>query len=150
MADSIHNVTIKATLDSSTISGSSGSGGASGSNVGAAAQTIAAGAQTTAAAEMSIALKSLSVQLRSFAVTAVGLNGTIQNLKLISQQLTNGFKVTTMHLTAFSSALEKLNLISKDMYNALEAASSDAAESLNSLANNVSDGSDKATENLSK
>lgn len=107
MADTTHNVTIKATLDTSSISGSGSSGGSasssnSASNLAAGAQIAGAGAQTAAASAM---IQSFS-QLKT---NVLGFSGVLKQLNNQTRLLYYGFTLLYSKISALEAGVVKVN-----------------------------------------
>ena len=100
MADTTHNVTIKATLDTSSISSAGSSGGsAPASN---SASTIAAGAQLAAASSMVQAMAQLKISMVGFALV-------LKNLEVQTIIIYNGFGLLNSKLAALTQVVARVH-----------------------------------------
>ena len=107
MADTTHNVTIKATLDTSSNLGYGSSGGSttssnSASTIAAGAQIAGAGAQTAAASAMIQSFSQLKTSILGFA-------GVLKQLDIQTRTLHNGFSLLYGRLTEISFSVGKAN-----------------------------------------
>ena len=107
MADTTHNVTIKATLDTSSISGNGSSGGTasssnSASNLAGGAQIVGAGAQIAGASAMIQSFSQLKTSILGFA-------GVLKQLDIQTRTLHNGFSLLYGKLTEISFSVGKVN-----------------------------------------
>lgn len=105
MADTTHNVTIKATLDTSSISGSGSSGGsASSSNP---ASTIAAGAQIAGAGAQNVAASAMIQAVSQLKTSIVGFVGTLSHLEAQTRILHSGFSLLYSKMTELTYCVSK-------------------------------------------
>ena len=100
MADTTHNVTIKATLDTSSVSGYGSSGGTSSSSN--PASTLAAGAQTVAASAMVQTVSQLKASI-------VGFVGVLNHLEIQTRILHSGFSLLYSKMTEISFRIGTVN-----------------------------------------
>lgn len=107
MADTTHNVTIKATLDTSSISGYGSSGGtASSSN---SSSTFAAGAQIAGAGAQTAAASAMIQSFSQLKTSILGFAGVLKQLDLQTRTLHNGFSLLYGKLTEISFSVGKVN-----------------------------------------
>ena len=107
MADTTHNVTIKATLDTSSISGSGSSGGyASSSNP---ASTIAAGAQVAASSQQIAAASSITQAMIQLKTIITGFSAVISQLSLQTRILHGGFLLLQRNISELALSIAGVN-----------------------------------------
>lgn len=107
MADTTHNVTIKATLDTSSISGSGSSGGsASSSNP---ASTIAAGAQVAASSQQIVAASSMTQAMVQLKTIITGFAAVISQLSLQTRILHGGFLLLQRNISELAIGIARVN-----------------------------------------
>ena len=107
MADTTHNVTIKATLDTSSISGSGSSGGsASSSNP---ASTIAAGAQVAASSQQIAAASSMTQAMVQLKTIISGFAAVINQLSLQTKILHSGFLLLQRNISELAIGIARVN-----------------------------------------
>ena len=107
MADTTHNVTIKATLDTSSISGSGSSGGsASSSNP---ASTIAAGAQVAASSQQIAAASSMTQAMIQLKTIIIGFSAVIKQLDLQTKILYGGFLLLQSNISELARGIARVN-----------------------------------------
>lgn len=107
MADTTHNVTIKATLDTSSISGSGSSGGsASSSNP---ASTIAAGAQVAASSQQIVAASTMTQAMVQLKTIITGFASVISQLSLQTRILHGGFLLLQRNISELAIGIARVN-----------------------------------------
>lgn len=107
MADTTHNVTIKATLDTSSISGSGSSGGyTSSSNP---ASTIAAGAQVAASSQQIAAASSMMQAMIQLKTIIIGFSAVIKQLDLQTKILHGGFLLLQRNISELALSIARVN-----------------------------------------
>lgn len=107
MADTTHNVTIKATLDTSNISGYGSSGGSTASSN--SASTLAAGAQIAGAGAQTAAASSVIQSFSQLKTSIIGFAGILKQLDIQTRTLYSGFSVLIGKLTNLEYGVVKVN-----------------------------------------
>ena len=107
MADTTHNVTIKATLDTSSNLGYGSSGGATSSSN--SASTFAAGAQIAGAGAQTAAASAMIQSFSQLKTSILGFAGVLKQLDLQTRTLHNGFSLLYGKLTEISFSVGKVN-----------------------------------------
>ena len=107
MADTTHNVTIKATLDTSSNLGYGSSGGATSSSN--SASTFAAGAQIAGAGAQTAAASAMIQSFSQLKTSILGFAGVLKQLDIQTRTLHNGFSLLYGKLTEISFSVGKVN-----------------------------------------
>ena len=107
MADTTHNVTIKATLDTSSNLGYSSSGGATSSSN--STSTLAAGAQIAGAGAQNIAASAMVQAASQLKTSIVGFVGVLNHLEVQTRILHTGFSLLHSKLTELTYGVAKFN-----------------------------------------
>lgn len=107
MADTTHNVTIKATLDTSSISGYGSSGGTTSSSN--SASTLAGGAQIAGAGAQIAGASAIIQSFSQLKTSILGFAGVLKQLDIQTRTLHNGFSLLYGKLTEISFSVGKVN-----------------------------------------
>ena len=107
MADTTHNVTIKATLDTSSISGSGSSGGTAPSSN--SASTIAAGAQVAASSQQIAAASSMTQAMVQLKTIITGFAAVISQLSIQTRILHSGFLLLQRNISELAIGIARVN-----------------------------------------
>ena len=107
MADTTHNVTIKATLDTSSNLGYGSSGGSTASSN--SASTFAAGAQIAGAGAQTAAASAMIQSFSQLKTSILGFAGVLKQLDIQTRTLHNGFSLLYGKLTEISISVGRAN-----------------------------------------